>query len=119
MLNPEIPTEQISDKGIVLGKLSPSELQGEADLTRWARFLAARTNEDLAEAAKEDTMIEQARETLERLSADPKVQQMVRRREEGEFLYRVDLTEARKEAEARGQGSARLCPGSLRLLSLR
>jgi len=59
--------------------------------------------------AKEDRMTEQAKQVLDNLSADPKVQQMIRMREEGELLYRVDLTEARKEGEATGEarGEAR------------
>ena len=48
-------------------------------------------------------MIEQARDILELLSADPKVRQMARIREEGEFLSRVELTEARKEGKAEGE----------------
>jgi predicted transposase/invertase (TIGR01784 family) len=86
-----------------LVKAAEAELKAEASLARWSKFLSAKTDDDLAEAAKEDEMIEEAKEILEHMSADPRVQQMVRMREEGEFLYRVDLTEARKQGEAKGE----------------
>jgi len=90
-----------------LGKLSEADLRGEADLARWARFLAARTDEELVEASKEDQMIGAAKNILEHLSADPKVRQMIRMREEGEFLYRVDLTEERKAGRAEGEAEGK------------
>lgn len=52
-------------------------------------------------------MIETAKGILEHLSADPKIRQMVRMREEGEFLYRVDMTEARKEGRAEGKAEGK------------
>lgn len=92
----ELPKLEGLDKG---------DLKNEAVLVRWAKFFTARTDEELAEAAREDEMVGTAKDILEHLSADPKVQQMVRMREEGEFLYRVDLAEA--EARGKAEGEAR------------
>jgi predicted transposase/invertase (TIGR01784 family) len=85
-----------------LRRMSEEEQKAEATLVRWARFLAARTDEELAAVAKEDEMIGEAKEVLEHLSEDPHVRDLASWREAQHALYRMEMAEARKKAEAKG-----------------
>ena len=86
-----------------LAVLDSTSLKKEGALGRWARFLSVKSDQELANVAGEDEMVDEAKGLLQELSADPKMQQLARMRREGEFLHRMELTEARKEGEAIGE----------------
>ena len=71
-------------------------------LTGWSSFLAAKTDEEIELAAKEDPMIDQAKEVLERLSEDPKVRELASWREAHLALDRMQREMERKEALEEG-----------------
>jgi hypothetical protein len=59
--------------------LAPHSL--EPKLERWARFLKARSSEELDMLAQEDPNINIARDTLERLSSEPETRRLAEERE--------------------------------------
>ena len=85
----------------------------EPELVRWATFLSAATDDELQELSMKDPVLQQAKEALDRLSADPQARLLAEQREMALISYRLDLNEARKqgftEGEARGraEGEAR------------
>jgi len=75
-----------------------------AKLERWARFLTARTPEELEALAKEDPMMDTARNALERLSSDPDAQRLADERETAILVhqhYMASAFEAGKADERR------------------
>jgi predicted transposase YdaD len=56
-----------------------------------------------AEAAQEDKMVEKVLDYLERLSAKADVRLLAERREMAQLMYRMEQTENRLEAEAKGR----------------
>ncbi len=83
------------------------ELEEKARLVRWSRFLAARSDEELEEAAKGDEMMEKAKDYLELLSAKPSVRELALQRELARITYQLEITEARAEGEAKGRAEER------------
>ena len=85
----------------------------EPELVRWATFLSATTDQELQELAMKDPVLQQAKDALDRLSADPEARLLAEQREMALISYHLDLNEARKqgivEGEARGraEGEAR------------
>ena len=86
-----------------LDTMRPAELEAERLLVAWARFLAARTDEEVEAAAKEDEMIEQAKDMLERVSEDPKVRELASWREAHLALDRMQRRMGLEEARAEGR----------------
>jgi predicted transposase/invertase (TIGR01784 family) len=72
-------------------------------LTGWSSFLAAKTDEEIEAAAKEDPMIDQAKEVLERLSEDPKVRELASWREAHLALDKMQREMERREALEEGR----------------
>jgi predicted transposase/invertase (TIGR01784 family) len=81
-------------------------LDERVGLVRWGRFLAAETDAEREELAMQDPAIREAKDTLDLLSADPAVQELVQRRKEALELYEVDLGIAKAEARAEGKAEA-------------
>lgn len=77
---------------------------------RWATFLSATTDEELQELAMKDPVLQQAKDALDRLSADPQARLLAEQREMALISYHLDMNEARKqgiaEGEARGRATA-------------
>jgi len=80
--------------------------QGEPKLLAWSRFLAAETDEELESARMTDPMIAKAQQRLEELSADPKVQELVRLRKLARAVERMEETARREEWEAEARARA-------------
>jgi hypothetical protein len=70
---------------------SPDRPQNDA-LLRWGRFFAARTAEDLDEAAMSDSAVLEARDVLLQLSADPEVRRLAEIRELAQTTRRIEDT---------------------------
>jgi predicted transposase/invertase (TIGR01784 family) len=86
-----------------LGRMTQDEKDAEAELINWARFFAARTDEELAEAAKKDKMVEKTMDYLEKLSEKADVRLLAERREMAHQMYRMELTLAREEGLVQGK----------------
>ncbi len=86
----------------------PRALDEQVGLVRWGRFLAADTDEEREELAMQDPAIKEAKDTLDLLSADPAVQDLVQRRKEAQDLHQIALraAEARGRAEGKAEGRA-------------
>jgi len=75
-------------------------LDEHVGLVRWGRFLGAVTDEEREELAMQDPAIREAKDTLDLLSADPAVQDLVQRRKLAQDLHQIDLRAAKAEARA-------------------
>jgi predicted transposase/invertase (TIGR01784 family) len=93
---------------VELPKLLDGETDEETELVRWARFLAANSDEQLAALAKEDPVMQKAKEALDLLSAEPSAQELARQREFGMIGYQLDLQAARRQGEAAGRADGEL-----------
>jgi predicted transposase/invertase (TIGR01784 family) len=89
-------------------------LEEQVALVRWGRFLAAESDAEREELAMQDPAIREAKDTLDRLSADPAVQDLVQRRRESLDLYEISLRLAEAEGEAKGRVET-LCKAVSRL----
>ncbi len=89
--------------------LPPNPTGYHARIDRWARFLVARTNADLAQLASEDPIMATAKQTLDQLSQDPAARRLARDRADAIF-YKMDLiaSEARGRLVGKTEGEARL-----------
>jgi predicted transposase/invertase (TIGR01784 family) len=96
--------DQLAIHVLQLGCVRASSAAGEdARVERWARFLTARDPATLDQLAKESPVMSLAKQTLEALSQDPKVQRLARERAEAQIFYRMDLAASREEAEREGR----------------
>jgi len=82
----------------------------EPELVGWAKFLTATTDEELTALAMKDPVLQQAKDALDRLSADPAARVYAQQREMALISYRLDLGAAHRqgleEGEARGRAAA-------------
>ncbi|MCU0691501.1 MAG: Rpn family recombination-promoting nuclease/putative transposase [Polyangiaceae bacterium] len=90
---------------VELPKLADPEATRAASpaVQRWARFLAARSDEERLHAAKEDVMVVEANKLLNELSADESVRKLARDRELALKFYKLELVEAREEGREEGR----------------
>jgi hypothetical protein len=72
---------------------------GEPPVLRWCRFFAAQSELELEQLATMDPNLRQAKNALERLSADPAAQELARERELAVWNYERGLRLARTEGE--------------------
>jgi predicted transposase/invertase (TIGR01784 family) len=94
---------------------------GEAAVLHWCRFFAAQSELELEQLATMDPNLRQAKNALERLSADPAARELARERELAVWNYERGLRLARREgrAEGREEGREEGERGLLRRLMLR
>jgi predicted transposase/invertase (TIGR01784 family) len=76
------------------------EHRDEADLIRWSRFFAAKTDEELQEVAMGDPVIEKARQVLQIVSDDPMAREVARLRYTAEVTRRIEEAARRAEMDA-------------------
>jgi len=76
------------------------ERREEADLIRWSRFFAAKSDEELKEVAMGDPVIEKARQVLQVVSDDPTAREIARLRHNAEVTRRLEEAAMRAELEA-------------------
>lgn len=94
----------------LLGELTERDGRDEGALVHWSRFFAARTGEEAEAAAMNDPAVSKANAILRRLTGDPDVQELARRRELAQaarlITYGAIREEARQEGEERGLRAA-------------
>jgi predicted transposase/invertase (TIGR01784 family) len=86
-----------------LARLGLASADRRAKLERWARFLTAQTPEALEALAKEDPMMNTARNALEKLSSDPEAQRLAEERETALLMHQHYMASASEAGEAKGQ----------------
>jgi hypothetical protein len=74
----------------------------DAQVTRWARFLAARRDDEREQLASETHIMSLAKDTLHRLSQDSTARRLVREREDAIKLYRDELAVTLAKGQAKG-----------------
>jgi predicted transposase/invertase (TIGR01784 family) len=79
----------------------------EPDLVAWGKFLTAVADDELEALAKEYPVLKQAKEALDRLSADPEARLRAEQRELALFSNALDLTVARAEGKAEGRAEGK------------
>jgi hypothetical protein len=91
----------------------------EPSLTAWARFLTATADDDLETLAMENPVLKQAKDALERLSADPESRVRAEQREMAlistSLVYRQ--LAARASSEVAWRAKRNCCSGSWRASS--
>jgi hypothetical protein len=71
-------------------------------MLKWAKFFAAKTDDELEQVAMSDPDLTEAKTALERLSADPAAKQLARERELAEWNYERTLRLTREEGREEG-----------------
>jgi predicted transposase/invertase (TIGR01784 family) len=77
--------------------------QVPAALRRWGRFFRFESEDAIEQLSREDPIMEEAKQTLEHLSADPKVVSLARERELARMTHGIYMAAAREEGEAIGE----------------
>lgn len=72
-----------------------------ARIERWARFLAAPSRAELDQLASEAPIMAHAKQTLEQLSQDPEVLRQIRKQEDDQWFYRLEIAASGAEGGAR------------------
>ena len=90
---------------VELPKVGPSRsAQPATKLELWARFLGARSREELERMAMSgDPELEKAWEQVDRLNQDPETRALAYHRETSLLLYQSDLASAHRRGEADGE----------------
>jgi predicted transposase/invertase (TIGR01784 family) len=76
----------------------------EPALARWCRFLAADADEELEVLAMEDPILREAKEALEKMSADPEMRERAERLELEMKFYQIGLAKERAQGRLEGKG---------------
>jgi predicted transposase/invertase (TIGR01784 family) len=84
------------------------QLPEPSAVVRWGKFLAARNPEELEQLAMSDPNLREAKDALERLSADPAAQELAEERRYWAWNYENDRRLTRQEGreEGRAEGLA-------------
>ena len=83
------------------------ERNDEPELVAWGKFLAAAAEEEIEALAMEYPVLKQAKEALERLSADPDAQLRAEQREMALLSNALDISVARREGKAEGRAEGK------------
>jgi predicted transposase/invertase (TIGR01784 family) len=103
----QLLTEQLELHVLELPKLESDSLRDEPTLTLWGRFLSATTDAELERLSMEHPVLKQAKEALEKLSADPEARLRAEQRETALLLYNLDIGTSREEGKAEGKAEGR------------
>ena len=89
----------------------------EPSLIAWGRFLSATSDEELETLAMENPVLKQAKDALDRLSADPESRVRAEQREMALISYDLGLSAARRQGieQGRTQGRAEILMRQLTL----
>jgi predicted transposase/invertase (TIGR01784 family) len=97
-------TDHLELHWVELPKLPAAlERNDEPDLVAWGKFLTAAADDELEILAMEHPVLKQAKEALDRLSADPEARLRAEQRELALVSNALDLTVARAEGKAEGR----------------
>ncbi len=87
---------------VELTKLAKNPIDADDDAADWARFLAAKSDQERRELSMANEDIRRANEALEVLSQDPKAQDIARRREDQLRLQRMEMAALEKRYMEKG-----------------
>jgi hypothetical protein len=105
----ELLTDHLELHVLELPKLQGALVEmDEPALAAWCRFLAAETDEELEALAMQHPILKDAKEALDKLSADPETREQAERREIELKLYEYGAAKLRAEGRAEGKQSALL-----------
>jgi predicted transposase/invertase (TIGR01784 family) len=97
-------TDQLELHLLELPKLeSALDRNDEPMVTAWGRFLVAAADEDLEVLAMENPVFKQAKDALERLSADPEARLRAEQREMWLISERLDRAKVLREGRVEGR----------------
>jgi predicted transposase/invertase (TIGR01784 family) len=100
----ELLTDHLELHLIELPKLHDAlDRNDEPSLSDWGKFLAARNDEDLEVLAMQNPVLKQAKDALDRLSADPQARAIAEMRELARTSYVLDVSAAKDAGEAEGR----------------
>jgi hypothetical protein len=68
----------------------------------WAKFFAAKSDEEMTEAAMSDSAVEKAHKVLQRVSSDPAARRLAEQRALALVTLKIDFDEIKREGEAIG-----------------
>lgn len=104
----EVLTSHLELHLLELPKLpSAIDRNDEPNLALWGRFLSAAGDEDLEKLAMEHPVLKQAKDALDRLSADELAQIQAEHREMALLTYEAGMAAARHEAQEAGRQEGR------------
>jgi predicted transposase/invertase (TIGR01784 family) len=103
----QLLTEQLELHVLELPKLPSVPSGDEPTLTLWGRFLSATTDAELETLSMEHPVLNEAKEALESLSADPEARLRAEQRETALLLYKLDIGTSREEGRAEGRTEGR------------
>jgi hypothetical protein len=98
-------TDEIELHVIELPKLAlatSEEQRDEAKMLAWAKFFAAKSDEEMTEAAMSDSAVEKAHKVLQRVSSDPAARRLAEQRALALVTLKIDFDEIKREGEAIG-----------------
>ncbi len=99
-------TDEIELHVIELPKLAlatSDEQRDEAKMLAWAKFFAAKSDEEMMEAAMTDSAVEKAHKVLQRVSSDPAARRLAEQRALALVTLKMDFDQIRREGEAVGR----------------
>jgi predicted transposase/invertase (TIGR01784 family) len=111
-------TDQLELHLVELPKLRDAlDRNDEPTLLAWGKFLTATADEDLETLAMENPVLKQAKDALDRLSADPDARLRAEQREMALFSHELGLSRAHRDGVQQGrvQGKAELLQRQLTL----
>lgn len=111
-------TDDLELHFVELSKLEDEPVDAKDGAAVWARFLAAKTDQERKELSMANPNIQKATEALEALSQDPQVQALARWREDQLRLHRVEMAaiERRGHEAGRQEGEVEELRATLRQL---
>jgi len=96
-------TDQLELHLVELPKLREAlDRNDEPTLVGWARFLTATVDQELETLAMENPVLKQAKDALDRLSADPAARIRAEQREMALFSYELGLSRAHRDGIEKG-----------------
>ena len=104
----ELFTSDIEFHTLELKKLRHLSEANQPQLYRWSRFLLADSEDEFEQLAKEDPIMQTAKNTLEAISADPGTQSLVREREMARRAHEHLMYSARAEGRVEGEAKGRV-----------
>lgn len=79
----------------------------EPSLVAWGKFLAATSDEELETLAMQNPVLKQAKDALDRLSADDEARMRAEQREMAQISYELDMGVVWREGNAAGKAEGK------------
>ncbi len=101
-------SDQLEVHVVELAKLgTPGLSNDEPALVNWGKFLSATSDEQLEELAMTDPVLRQAKDALDRLSADPDARVLAEMRDMAQKSYQLDLARVHKQGKEEGKAEGK------------